>query len=459
MTDASITFYGGVQAVTGANFLFEVNGVRILVDCGLEQGSPEAEERNRADFSYDPALIDYLFITHAHLDHIGRVPKLVRDGYEGPIYSTPVTRRISEIMFDDAIGIMEHEKKEEDKPMLYERRDADQTISQWNDLTYYEDMELESDVRVRFKDAGHILGSAMIEFIVPGSDGEERKVIFTGDLGNSPAPLLRDTDPIEEADYMVMESVYGDRNHESPEDRDEAFQECVTETIERGGTLVIPAFSLERTQIILHQLNHMIEEGTIPSVPVYLDSPLAIKVTRIFEEITKHYNDHIKEEAEQGEQLFSFPSLQMTERVEQSKAIEEVEPPKIIIAGSGMSTGGRVLHHEIDYLQDPVNTLLLVGYQAAGTLGRRLEEGAKEVEIFDRKIPVRANVKKIEGYSSHKDHEHLVQFIEQTADSLKSVYLAMGEQKARTFLAQRLRDFLGVNAVCPNEGETKKFEL
>lgn len=459
MADASITFYGGTEAVTGANFLFEINGTRALVDCGMEQGTPEADERNRSDFAYDPATIDYLFITHAHLDHIGRVGKLVRDGFRGPIYSTPVTRMITEVMFDDAIGIMEHEKQDEGTPMMYEQQDVDQALSQWQDIPYYEQREFDEGFRVHLKDAGHILGSAIIEFLVPGSDGADKKVVFTGDLGNSPAPLLRDTDPIEGAHYMVMESVYGDRNHEPPEERDEQFKQCVTDTIERSGTLVIPAFSLERTQIILHQLNQMIENGDIPSVPVFLDSPLAIKVTRIFEGVRKHYNEDIQDEAKEGEPLFSFPSLEMTERVEDSKEIESVDPPKIVIAGSGMSTGGRVMHHEIDYLPDPNNTLLLVGYQAAGTLGRKLEEGANEVEIFDSTVPVRAHVEKIEGYSSHKDHEHLVEFVANTADTLETVFLAMGEQKSRTFLAQRLRDFLGVNATCPERGKVVDLDL
>lgn len=455
---ASITFAGGADAVTGSHFLFDVDDTRIAVDCGIEQGSEEAHERNREPFAHDPSSIDYLFITHAHLDHIGRVPKLAREGFRGPIYSTPVTRRITEVMLEDALGIMEHEKEEEGQQPLYEREDVEQALALWHEIPYYTKKRLNDRVSVTATDAGHILGSAIYTFSIAGQDDTQHTVVFTGDLGNSPAPLLRDTDPVENADYMVMESVYGDRNHESPQERDQAFRTCVSKTVERGGTLVIPAFSLERTQILLHQLQHMIDEDRIPPVPVYLDSPLAIKVTRIFEDVTKHYNDHLKDEAAEGE-LFSFPTLEMTERVEESKAIGDVPPPKIVIAGSGMSTGGRVLHHELDYLPDPNNTLLLVGYQAPGTLGRQLEEGAKEVEIFGQTVPVRADVTKIEGYSSHKDHEHLVQFVESTADSLKAVYLAMGEQKARTFLAQRLRDFLGVNAQCPEQGERVELDL
>ena len=458
MNKAELTFAGGADSVTGANFILDLDNTRIAVDCGLEQGSPEADEHNRAPFGYDPSSVDYLFITHAHLDHIGRVPKLVREGFRGVIYSTPVTRKIVEVMFEDALGIMEHEQREDGTEPLYERADVERALELWQELAYHDPHSFDG-FRINAKDAGHILGSAMFEITVPDAQGGESTIVFTGDLGNSPAPLIKDTEAITGARYMVMESVYGDRDHESPEERDEAFREHVKNTIERGGTLVIPAFSLERTQIILHALNRMIENGEVQSVPVFLDSPLAIKLTRIFEEVRKHYNEDIKQEAKEGDPLFSFPSLEMTERVEDSKAIEDAPSPKIVIAGSGMSTGGRVMHHELDYLPDPANTLLLVGYQAAGTLGRKLAEGAKEVEIFDKQVPVRAEVAKIEGYSSHKDSGHLLEFVAQSAETLETVFLAMGEQKSRTYLAQRIRDFLGVKAVCPDEGETVRLKL
>jgi len=456
---ATITFAGGVENVTGAHFLFDINNTRIAVDCGLEQGSHEADEHNREDFFYDPSSVDYLFITHAHLDHIGRIGAFVRNGFRGPIFSTPVTKRIAKVMLDDALGIMEHEHRDTGREPLYSRENVEQAFSQWQDLPYHEIREFDEGFRVNALDAGHILGSAIMEFYVTGRDGSDKKVVFTGDLGNSPAPLLRDTEPVTDANYMIMESVYGDRNHESNEERDEVFRRTVIDTVNRGGTLVIPAFSLERTQIILHILNTMFEDGSIPSIPVFLDSPLAIKLTRIFEEVRKHYNADVTEDAKDGDSIFSFPSLEMTERVEDSKAIENQQPPKIVIAGSGMSTGGRVMHHEIDYLPDPSTTLLLVGYQAVGTLGRDLEEGAREVEIFDKKVPVRARIEKIEGFSSHKDSDHLVEFVENTRNSLKTVFLAMGEQKARTFLAQRLHDYLDVSVQCPERGEIVELEM
>ncbi|MEX1026770.1 MAG: MBL fold metallo-hydrolase [Candidatus Paceibacterota bacterium] len=458
MNQATLTFYSGVDSVTGANFMLEYNGTRVLVDCGLVQGSKEADELNREPFTYDPQTVDVLVVSHAHIDHIGRIPKLVRDGFRGKILSTGITKQIAEIMFEDALGIMGHKQRENGTPPLYEKNDAARALAQWEELGYHESRSLADGFTVQLKDAGHIIGSALIEFTLSGDSGT-KKLVFADDLGNSPAPLLRDAEHITDATYLVMDSVYGNRTHEPTAERDEKFRQIVKESIERGGALVIPAFSLARTQIVLHELNHMVGEGVIPSVPVFLDSPLAIKLTEIYRRIVQPYNDEIRDDIESDDDPFSFPNLEFTERVPESKAIEGTPNPKIIIAGSGMSTGGRVLHHEIDYLPDPQSTLLLVGYQAVGTLGRRLEEGAQEVEIFDQTVPVRARIERIGGYSSHADQDQLLDFVAASAETLETVFLAMGEPKSSSVLAQCIRDELGVKAVCPEQGKQYKLEL
>jgi metallo-beta-lactamase family protein len=457
-----LTLYGGVGKVTGANFLLEAEGKRILIDCGLVQGTEDADEINHSPFPYDPEKIDILFITHAHMDHIGRVAKLVKDGFRGIIYSTPVTRTISGLMIADALKVMEYKKRDDGVAPMYEEIDVEETFKLWQTIGYHETKEIVPGVTVFVKDAGHILGSAMYEFTIgglptPGFRQASKKIVFTGDLGNSPSPLLRDAEIVDDADYLLMESVYGDRNHETRIDAEARLKQVLLETIEKGGTLVVPVFSLERTQEILYILNELVESKAVPSVPVFLDSPLAIKVTHIYEEVTKNFKDSIQKDISGGDNIFRFPKLVRTATSRDSHEISKTMGPKVVLAGSGMSTGGRVLSHEIEYLPDPKNTILLAGYQSLGTLGRELEEGAHSVMIEDQKVAVRAHVEKIEGFSSHMDSDHLVEFVSHTAEKVKQVFVAMGEPRSSLFLAQRLRDEFDVNALYPEAG--KAYEL
>jgi len=448
-----LTLYGGVGVVTGANFLLEtLGGKRILIDCGLEQGSPESARRNRRAFEYDPATIDYLFITHAHLDHVGRIGKLVKDGFSGTIYSTPETRALAELIMDDAVGLLAREAQRDGVLPLYEAKDVGAAIGLWKTIEYHTPFQVCDAVSVYLRDAGHILGSAMITFTIQNAAGEPRKILFTGDLGNSPTPLLKNTESIKDAgaDYMVMESVYGDRNHEPIDERREKLKRVIKETVARRGVVVIPAFSVERTQVILYELNNMVDGGQLPNVPVYVDSPLAIKVTDIYKRSTQFFNAAAQADAKQGDhQLFNFPRLKYVPTNEGSRAIENMPGPKVIIAGSGMSAGGRVIHHEAEYLPDGKNTILLVGYQSIGTLGRQLLDGHKTVRINERDVRVRAHIETIYGYSSHKDSDHLVEFVGEAAASLKRVFVAMGEPRASLFLVQKLRDNTGVDALMP----------
>lgn len=454
-----LTFCGGVGVVTGADFLMEFDQTKILVDCGFEQGGPESHKFNSAPFPYDPRSIQALYITHAHLDHVGRIPKLVKDGFSGKIYSTPETKALAELIMLDSAALLFRDAEEQGGIPLYTEKDVEDAMDLWEGIPYHTKKNAPGGLSVYLKDAGHILGSAMIEFSVAG-DPKNKKIIFTGDLGNSPSPLLKNTEKITDDAYVVMESVYGDRNHEPAEDRDNKFRQIVKEIVAKKGVLVIPAFSLERTQVILYELDQMEENKEITPLPVFLDSPLAISITKIYKErALKDFNETAKKEIMSGDDIFKFPRLHFTVTTHESKAILDTPNPKIIIAGSGMSNGGRIIHHEKNYLPGRNNILLIIGYESAGTLGRQLQDGAKVVNILGEDVPVNARIESISGYSSHKDSDHLVEFVADDKSAAERVFVAMGEPKSSLFLVQRLRDEVGVRAEVPEIGETTEIQL
>lgn len=449
---AELTFCSGVGSVTGANFLLEIAGKKILVDCGLIQGEKVAQAENRGGFGYNSEDIDMLFVTHAHLDHVGRIPKLVREGFEGVIYSTPETLALATLILEDAVGLLEREANNDGVLPIYDIQDMRKAISLWKTIPYHEEVAFEEGFTVYLRDAGHILGSSMIQFTYEG-----KKIVFTGDLGNTPTPILKDTESIEGVDYVIMESVYGDRNHEPKDERRKKLESVIKDTISRQGTVVIPAFSLERTQVILYEINKLIESKSVPNVPVFVDSPLATKITDIYRSSTNLFNDRAQKEIREGDDIFDFPKLSFTVSGEASRSIDHIKIPKIIIAGSGMSVGGRVVHHEEIYLPDSKNTILLVGYQTLGSVGRHLLDGEKKVQIHGNEIPVRAKIESILGYSSHKDSDHLVDFVATAQNTVKKVFVVMGEPKASLFLVQKIKDYLGLDAMYPER--LKKYKL
>ncbi|MCC7500579.1 MBL fold metallo-hydrolase [Candidatus Nomurabacteria bacterium] len=437
MQQSTITFYGGAGTVTGSNFMLDTGGAKFLVDCGMQQGSHKDEEKNWVPFAYDAKEVSHLIVTHAHIDHIGRIPWLVKQGFAGTILSTAATRALAEPMLHDAFKLLD--MKEADTP--YTPVHIEKALSLWKVAQYGEDVALADGCTVALHDAGHILGSAMATITRNG-----RTVLFSGDIGGGNSPLLPHIDTLPKAQYVLLESVYGDRVRQD-EDRRERLENVIEDSAGRGGTLLIPAFSTERTQDLLYEIKTLMSEKRVPAMPVYVDSPLASKVTAVF-----------IQELGKGD-IFSFPGLKFIETTEESRALEHAPNPKIILAGSGMSTGGRVIAHERWVLPDNKSTLLIVGYQAAGSVGRRLLEGAKTVDLHHEPVKVGAKVEAIFGYSAHRDGEGLLELVNKSSDGIEKVFVVEGEPASAAFLTQRIRDYLSVDAVAPSAGEQAVINL
>lgn len=442
-------FYGGAKTVTGSNYLLEADGKKILIDCGLFQGLPEIEKKNYEPFPYDPKELDFVLITHAHLDHIGRLPKLIKEGYSGPIFATGPTIDFTRLILEDSEKVLEEKAIKAGVVPLFERNEIERITQLFKKIEYDEFFRLTENIQTCFKDAGHILGSAVIILKIKDKKQKTITIVFSGDLGNDPVPFLRSPAQIKDVDYLLIESAYGDRKHESPRRCQEIVENVAEEIAAKKGVLMIPSFALERTQQLLYHFNYLIEQHKIPRMPIFLDSPLAQRITDVYKRYPQYYDEAALALISAGDDIFKFPGLDFTYTTRESKQIDKVPAPKIIIAGSGMSQGGRILHHEAHYLSDSNNILLIVAYQAEGTLGRKILEGAKEVEILDQKIPVRASVRHINSYSGHADCDQLFRWVANAKNILKKVFVVQGEEKPASVLAQRIRDHLGVEAVVP----------
>ncbi len=452
----SITFARGARRVTGSNFLVEAKEAdkttRILIDCGLSQGERFCESVNTEAFSYNPASIDAIFFTHAHADHIGLFPKLVKAGFTGHAYATAPTKDLMPVMLEDSVQLIAAEAKRCNDVPPYVTADVEAAVEILEEMRYQMPVTVAPGITVTPYNAGHILGSATLLLDIFGT-----RLLFTGDLGRTPAILVPDREVPKDVDYLITESVYGNRVHGSIEESETLLLGTVKNCAANKGTLIIPAFSLERTQIILSMLDKAITDKKIPPVPVFMDSPLAAKVTDIYRRYPDFLREDVRARLLKGDDPFSFPSLSVTVNQQESQDIDKAPSPKIIIAGAGMSHGGRIRRHEAHYLPQKNTTLLLVGYQVPGSLGRRLKDGAKEVDIDGAKVKVQAAIASADGFSAHADRDDLVQFAEDTKP--KKVFVVLGETEAATFLAQRIGGFLGIPVDVPREGETQDIPM
>lgn len=471
-----ITFLGAAKTVTGSNFLVEAAGKKFLVDCGMYQGKATEEKENSDPFRFNVNEIDFMLLTHAHIDHSGRIPKLYNEGYRNPIIATKATCDLCTIMLPDSGHIQEMEiewrnkkRKREGKeplPPLYTAEEATKSLELFRRVKYDEIIDIAENIKVRFNDAGHMLGSSIIEVWV-NENGKTEKAVFTGDLGNNDIPLLASPTMIESTDYLVMESTYGSRLHMRNDDKAELFLNIVSETLNNGGTVVIPSFAVGRTQEIVYEINKLKEKRndeefkqkyrTLMNVPVFVDSPLAISATEIFRENMDLFDDDVKEAMKKGDNPLEFPGLQFTRTAEESKALNEMDKPAIIISASGMCEVGRIKHHLKHNLWNPKSTILFVGYQAPGTLGSRLVNGEKKVKIFGEEISVNARIEYIEGYSGHADQEWLLNFIYSFIKKPKHIFLVHGEEDSQIVLRDKILETTNIPVTIPDFGET--YEL
>lgn len=444
-----IHFFGAAQEVTGTCYLLETGSHKILIDCGIFQGGKEDMHRNHLPFPFKPSEIDAVFVTHPHMDHVGRVPLLVKRGYRGPIFATAPTCDLAKLLWKDMLNVMADMEKREHAPPLYDEHDVNAAGEKLEAIEYDVKTEICAGAfKVKFHDAGHVLGSAFIEFQVEG-----KTIVFSGDLGNDDVPILRPTARLPKCDALVIESTYGDRLHEDLNTRVTILRDLVKQTVAKKGVLMIPTFAIERTQELMLTLHRLAEAKEIPRVPIFLDSPLAIEATHVYEEYTRYFNPSAQGEFLSGHQLFSLPGFMATKTVEMSKKINEVVPPKIILAGSGMMTGGRILHHLARYLPDPHSTLLIVGYQAIGTVGRRLYEGAKVVRIHKQDVHVNATVTSIGAWSAHADQAKLIRWATEGEGKPEIIFVTHGEENAADTLARKFRRDHAIDAYVPKPGQ------
>jgi len=427
-----LQFFGAAGFVTGSCHMLRFGKYKILVDCGMFQG--KESKRSYDPFKFNAKEIDAVLLTHAHLDHCGLLPKLVKDGFKGPIYATSATCDLAKVVMEDSGHIHEFENKydnrrlkREGKPLrkpLYTSKDATKTFRQLKPIPYNQTVRPLPGLCAVYRDAGHILGSAAIEVFVEG-----KKIVFSGDIGQWNAPIIDDPKLIREADYILCESTYGDRVHENKSQKTKILAQHIRRIYKEGGKLLIPSFAIERTQELIYHLNELVEEGKIPHIPVFVDSPMASKATQVFMKHTENYDEEARNMLAHGDEPFKFHNLTYVGSSNESKALNSFPGPCVIIASSGMCTGGRIKHHLKHHLPNPQTTVLFIGYQAYGTPGRRIRDGAKRIRLYGESVPIRGTIVSIGGFSGHADQPQLLKWLNGFVKRPKNVFIVHGEPK------------------------------
>jgi len=455
-----LQFLGAARQVTGSCYYVEVGGLKLMVDCGMYQ-ERSFRVRNWEPMPVSVRDLDYLLLTHAHLDHSGRIPKLVKEGFSKKILATEPTADLARIILLDSARLQEedaeykkrrHEREGRKGPYpelpLYTVEDAERSLPLFRNRVYGETFDLNERVAVRFHDAGHILGSSMIELIVK-ENGTTENIIFSGDVGQKDRPIVCDPTVFEQADYVVMESTYGDRDHEQVGREKEELAEVINDTVQRGGNIVVPTFAVERAQELMFYLSELVREDRIPHLMIFLDSPMAVRATEVFNDSIEYFDDETKAMVRHGEDPFEFPGLRLVRSVQESKAINRIHGSCVVMAGSGMCTGGRVKHHLVHNISDPESTVLFVGYQAKDTLGRHILDGETEVRIHGEMHQVRARIAQVHGFSAHAGKTDMLNWLGNFKTPLKTLFVTHGEEESALSFAEAVREKFKWNVVVP----------
>jgi metallo-beta-lactamase family protein len=461
----TLTFMGAAQGVTGSRYLINKDGTRVLVDCGLYQ-EREFLYRNWQKFGFIPAELHAVLLTHAHLDHCGMLPRLVNQGFRGKVICTPATAEIAKIILLDSAKIQEEDAENKKKRHIREKRkgpfpeeplyttaDVEDCMNLFEPVEYNQKTEVAQDIEATFHDAGHVLGSSMIRLRF-NENGTKRSVVFSGDIGRWDRPMLNDPDVFKFTDYVVMESTYGDRIHEGVEEINLKLEEIITSAFQAGGKIIVPSFALQRAQDILYYLNLLLMQKIIPLINVYIDSPMAIKITEVYKHYGALYDRDMQVLLTIHHSPFDFPGLRMVETVEESKSLNEISGTIMIIAGAGMATGGRIKHHLANNISRPEATVMFVGYQAAGTLGRLILEGAKTVRIHGKQYPVNAHITQIQGLSSHADRNELLKWLSMLSVHPKHIFITHGEKESAESFSKFLHEQNNYETSVPEYGTT-----